>query len=201
MIFFSLAEFVDTFGARMSCTDNLNNATDYMLAALRSAGLENVHTENASVPDWDRGLETAELLLPHKQRFSILGLGSSIGTPRGGIEADVIAVDSFDEFDRLPETSVRGKIVLFVPVWESYGKTVAYRRDAASVASRKGAVAALIRSITPFSIGTPHTGSQYYQEGVQKIPVAALTVEDAEMLLRIHRRGILTLIKNDLHRL
>jgi carboxypeptidase Q len=64
-----------------------------------------------------------------------------------------------------------------------------YRRYAASEASRKGAVAALVRSVTQFGINTPHTGFQNYAEDVEKIPVASLTVEDAEMLLRIFRSG------------
>ena len=173
----------------MSCTDNLNRATDYLLNTLRSAGLENVHTENAQVPDWERGFETAELITPHKQRFNILGLGTSVGTPKGGIIGEVIAVESFDEFETLSEDVVRGKIVVFVPTFVSYGVTVSYRQSAARVASRKGAIAALVRSITPYSIGSPHTGGQSYENGVKKIPVAALTVEDAEMLLRIYRRG------------
>lgn len=79
--------------------------------------------------------------------------------------------------------------MIFVPAWTSYGQTVRYRSIGASVASRKGAVAALIRSITPFSIGSPHTGVQEYSSDVKKIPAACITVEDATMLLRMFRRG------------
>lgn len=188
-LYFSLADFVDKFGPRMSGSESLENAIDYMLDELKRVGLENVHTENASVPHWTRGFESASLTEPHKQTIEILGLGTTVGTPRGGIISDVVVVESFAEFEKVPESTVQGKIVVFAPKWESYGKTVAYRRDSASVASKKGAIAALVRSITPFSIGSPHTGMQAYQDGVKQIPVACITVEDAEMLLRIYRRG------------
>lgn len=185
----SLADLTDTFGPRMTCSESLDKAIDYAVAEMKKAGVENVHTENATAPWWIRGYENAELVEPWKRNLPILGLGSSVGTPRGGIIADVIAVETFDEFKSFTEDQVKGKIVLFVPPWEGYEKTVVYRSDAASVAARKGAVGALIRSIAPFSINSPHTGHQNYAKDVKKIPVAALTVEDAEMILRMYRRG------------
>ncbi|KFB43754.1 AGAP001264-PA-like protein [Anopheles sinensis] len=185
----SLAELVDTFGARVAGSEQLEKAIDYVVEKMQADGLENVHTENATVPHWVRGYESAELVKPFRKVLPLLGLGSSVGTPRGGIIAEVLAVESFKEFEAIPPEQVRGKIVVFCPAWEGYGRTVVYRSQAASVASRKGAVAALVRSITPFSIGSPHTGQQHYQDDVKKIPVACITVEDAQMLLRKYRRG------------
>ena len=70
-----------------------------------------------------------------------------------------------------------------------YGITVKYRDYAAVNAAKCGGVAALISSVTPFSINTPHTGWQDYSDNVTKIPVAAITKEDAQMLHRISQRG------------
>lgn len=185
----SLSEFIDKFGPRFSGSKSLESSIDYMVDKLKEVGLENVHTENATIPRWQRGFESAQLVQPHQQNLPILGFGFSVGTPRGGIIGDAVVVESFEEFEKLTEDVVRGKIVVFVPQWVSYGVTVQYRSKGASVASKKGAIAALVRSITPFSIGSPHTGMQRYEEGVVQIPVAAVTVEDAEMLLRLYRRG------------
>lgn len=96
----------------------------------------------------------------------------------------------------------RGKLVVFAEKWENYGATVKYRQYAAAEGAKVGAVATLIRSVTPFSINSPHTGWQDYAEGVTKVPSAAITVEDATMLLRMYRRGqsfvvtILVLVAN-----
>ncbi|XP_019559218.3 carboxypeptidase Q-like [Aedes albopictus] len=185
----SLADLVDTFGARPAGSDQLENAIDYVLENMKRDGLENVHTENATVPHWVRGFESAQLVAPFKKNLPLLGLGGTVGTMRGGIIAEVIAVESFEEFSQLTTDQVKGKIVVFVPKWEGYGKTVVYRGKGASVASKKGAVASLIRSVTPFSIGSPHTGWQSYEDGVKKIPTACITVEDAEMILRKYRKG------------
>ena len=81
-----------------------------------------------------------------------------------------------------------GKIVVFNPTWESYGVTVQYRSQGASEAAKVGAVAALVVSITPFSIASPHTGWQYYTVE-NKIPVASITMEDAAMMERLQARG------------
>lgn len=173
----------------MTGSQNLENAIDYMVHKLKKAGLENVHIESARVPHWERGYENCEMLSPRKHKIKIAGLGTTVGTPCSGITADLIAVESFDEFSKLSVRKVRGKIVLFVPEWKGYEETSKYHTNAASVASKKGAVAALVRSVTPFSIGSLHAGVQNYEENVRKIPVAAVTVEDAYMLLRMYRRG------------
>lgn len=186
---YRLAELTDTIGPRMSGSQALEDAIDFVLGQMKAAGLP-THTQNVSVPHWERGFEQAQLLTPRNQTLNILGLGGSVSTPPGGITADIVAVETFEEFDRLSRHQVEGKIVVFVPTWKGYGKTVGYRNKGPSIASRKGAVAALIRSITPFSIASPHTGWQEYDANVTKIPAASLTVEDAELLLRLYRRNV-----------
>ena len=48
----SVAHFVDRFGARLTGTENLKNAIDYMVKRLVKEGHDNVHTENVTVPIW-----------------------------------------------------------------------------------------------------------------------------------------------------
>ena len=56
---------------------------------------------------------------------------------------------------------VSGKIVVYNQGWlGSYGAGGQYRGYGATEAARYGAKAALIRSVTPFSINSPHTGIQ-----------------------------------------
>jgi carboxypeptidase Q len=100
----------------------------------------------------------------------------------------VLVVSSFDDLERRA-ADARGRIVLFDVPFTTYGETVQYRVRGAIAAARAGAVASLIRSVTPNSMQSPHTGTMNYEEGVPRIPHAAITVEDAMMLHRMQQRG------------
>lgn len=183
-----LSLLVDTFGPRLSGSSNLESALDWILAEMERDGLENVRGEPVMVPRWVRGNESVELLTPRRRMLPMTGLGGSIGTPPQGITAEVLVVDSWEELEARADEA-RGKIVLFDPDWVNYGVTGAYRRQGAIAAARAGAVASLIRSVTPYSQQTPHTGSMSYADTVPPIPHAALTAEDARMLHRMQDRG------------
>ncbi|XP_007886084.2 carboxypeptidase Q isoform X2 [Callorhinchus milii] len=183
-----LALFVDTIGNRFSGSKNLEKAIQYMLKALSEDKQENVHLEPAKIPHWVRGEESAMMLEPKNYKIAILGLGSSIGTSPEGITAEVLVVNSFEEL-RSRANEAEGKIVVYNQPFISYGETVSYRFDGASEAAKVGAKASLIRSITPFSLYSPHTGWQGYQDNVTQIPTACITIEDAEMLRRMSDRG------------
>jgi len=183
-----LAELTDRFGHRLSGSDALEHAIDWIITQMQSDGLQNVRGEPVMVPHWVRGEESAELVSPRRMPLAMLGLGGSIGTPGRGIEAEVLVVSSFDELTRRA-AEARGKIVLFDAPYVDYGVTVAYRYSAAVAAARVGGVAALIRSVASFSIRSPHTGVMGYDSTVTKVPAAALSVEDAMMLHRMADRG------------
>ena len=183
-----LALFTDTFGSRISGSQNLENAIDYMLDQLKKDGQENVQGEMVNVTHWKRNTEFARLVEPRDYSIAITGLGSSVGTPEVGILADAIVVRSFDDLEKKSQ-EVSGKIVIFNQVFVSYGDTADYRVSGASHAAKYGAVATLIRSVTPFSIHSTHTGMQVYNDSFPKIPTACITVEDAEMFDRMQSRG------------
>ncbi|XP_068179855.1 carboxypeptidase Q-like [Antennarius striatus] len=182
-----LADFTDTIGNRVSGSHNLDMAIKYMYNAMSQDGL-NVHLEPVKIPHWVRGKESAEMIVPRAKNLAILGLGSSVGTPPEGIKAEVLVVESFEEL-KLRASEAVGRIVVFNQPFVRYGETVAYRSHGASEASKVGAVATLIRSITPFSINSPHTGHQDYQKGVKQIPTACIAIEDAELMWRMAQRG------------
>ena len=184
-----LAELTDGFGHRISGSEPLERAIDWIIARMKSEGLENVRGEPVMVPRWVRGHEKAELLEPRYVNLAMLGLGQSVATPKGGVQAEVLVVSSFDDL-KAKAAQAAGKIVLFDVPFTNYGQTVAYRGRGANEASRVGAVAVLIRAVGPFGMRTPHTGSmQPYDSTVQKIAAAAITMEDAAMLHRMQDRG------------
>jgi carboxypeptidase Q len=183
-----LAWLCDRIGPRLSGSPQLDQAIAWAQARMKAAGLVNVHAEPVMVPHWVRGQEAAELLLPTPHRLNILGLGGSVGTPAAGLTADVVVVGSFDELEQLGP-AVKGKIVLFDVPWKGYGHTVAYRHEGAARAAKFGAAAALVRSVGPVSLDTPHTGAMDYDPAVPKIPAAAVTLEAATQMRRMQQRG------------
>ncbi|UYV84973.1 hypothetical protein LAZ67_X004157 [Cordylochernes scorpioides] len=184
-----LAKFTDTFGSRIAGSTNLERAIDYMLTLLYNEHLDNVHAEAAEVPHWVRGKESAELIYPRQKMVALLGLGGSVGTPKDGIIGELLVVNSFDEL-KAKADQVPGKIVVYNEPWIDYPTSVKYRQFGAAEAAKLGAVASLIRSIAPYSINSPHTGWQDYEDGVKQIPTACITIEDAEMFRRMAERGM-----------
>ena len=187
-----LGELCDTVGPRLVGTTGMQQAVDWSVRTLQDAGFDSVWTEAVTVPHWRRGREWARCVTPYAFELEMTGLGLSVGTGRDhpdGLEAEVLAVRDFDELEARA-TDVAGKIVVFYPDWEGYGRTVQYRVHGASRAAAHGAVACLVRSATGTSLGTAHTGMMVYAEDQPRIPTAALSVEDAARLYRMCRRGL-----------
>jgi len=184
-----LTYMADTFGPRFSGSKNLEDAIDWIVETMEEdGGFDKVWTQPVMVPHWVRGEESATLMAPRKQKLPMLSMGGSVATPDGGITAEVIVVKDFDELEAVKD-QVEGKIVLYNAEFTSYGRTVQYRMNGAIEAAKHGAVASLIRSVGPYSMQTPHTGTMSYEEEVTKIPHAAITVEDASMIQRLYDSG------------
>jgi carboxypeptidase Q len=183
-----LAELTDTHGNRLSGSENLTRAIAWAADAMQKDGLENVRTEMVMVPKWVRGAESAEIIDPPRHPLQILGLGGTVPTPPGGIEAEVLVVTSFDEL-RGRAADAKGRIVLFNAAFTNYGDTVTYRTGGARAAAQVGAVAVLVRAIGPTGLRTPHTGALNYGSEGARLPAAAVSAEDASRIARLTSRG------------
>ena len=184
-----LGEMLDTFGPRFSGSTNLEKSLEWIIDEMKKDGLENVHGEEVMVPKWIRGKESAVMTAPWKKDLAVLGLGGSVGTGSKGLSGEVFVVNSFDDLKARADEA-KGKIILYNVPFTTYGETVQYRYRGASEAAKVGGIASLIRSVGPYSMNTPHTGTSAYEDGVKKIPHAAITLEDAAMMGRMSKRGI-----------
>jgi carboxypeptidase Q len=186
-------------GARLSGSAGAAKAVALTQTMMQEEGFSSVHAESVMVPRWIRGrVERCTMVLPSgtSRSLSIAALGGSIGTPKRGVAAGVIEVHSFDELARRAEEA-RGKIVFFnrpmdptlVNTFAAYGGAVDQRAHGAVAASRFGAVAVLVRSMTLLHDDAPHTGMMSYADSVTKIPAGALSIVAAEALsqqLQLH---------------
>jgi hypothetical protein len=185
-----LAYLCYRIGARLSGSPALERAIAWSAEQMKAAGLSNVRVIPAKVPHWVRGAESARMLEPVDKPLHMLGLGMSVATPPGGIAAEVVAVSSFEELAALGRDGVQGKIVLYNEAYRGYGETVPYRTAGPSRAAALGAVAALVRSVTPLALQIPHTGTLRYDETQPRIPAAAVSPEDAMMIARLCAGGV-----------
>jgi carboxypeptidase Q len=200
-----VAHLANNIGPRLSGSAQAQKAVDYVAGEMKTLGLE-VQLENVMVPHWVRGAETGALLqFPGQaanttQKIVLTALGGSVATPAEGLTAEVVVVRDFDELKSLGKEKVSGKIVVFDHAFdkqmaaqghggEAYGEAVVYRSDAPSAAGRLGAVAALIRSVGGAAYRLPHTGQTDYAADAPKIPAAAVTEEDADLIAALVSQG------------
>ena len=183
-----LAYMCDTFGPRLTGSENLKNALDWIEKTMKAEDLENVKRQDVEADYWVRNNEFLKILEPHRRPLRLLGLGGSVGTPAGGILKEAVVFEDFEDL-RKRSDEAEGKIVVFNKPFKSYGHNVKYRFSGADSASKYGAVAALIRSVSPFPGQVPHTGVMFYSGEYDKIPCAAITYETAEMFGRMNARG------------
>ncbi len=182
-------------GARMAGSSAAARARDWGLAKLKALGFQNVHAEPFTITAWARGPESAEVTAPYPHALKILGLGRSVSTPPGGIEAEVVLFHSYAEMLAAAPGSLTGKIaVVDQPMTRTqdgsgYGAAVTARTHGASEAARRGAVAYLVRSISTADSRLPHAGAMRYADEVPQIPAAAISVPDAELLDRMTAMG------------
>ena len=129
-------------------------------------------------------------------RWRILALGGSVGT-HGRLRAPLVAFESLDDL-RSSAARLDGRIAFVnhrLPPFDEahddpgYRQGVQARLHAASEAAKRGALAVLVRSVTAVSLRTPHTGALSYEDGVRRIPAAAVSTEDADLLARLAQRG------------
>src|SRR6185369_11884859 len=87
-----LAYLCYRIGHRLSGSPGLEKAIAWSVETMKAAGLSNVRVIPAKVPHWVRGAESARMTAPLDKPLHMLGLGMSIGTPPGGITAEVVSV-------------------------------------------------------------------------------------------------------------
>ncbi|MDR3513840.1 MAG: M28 family peptidase [Caulobacteraceae bacterium] len=193
---FPILESLTTeIGPRPAGSPAQKRAMEWGLAKLTALGFQNVHAEPFTVTAWVRGPEAAEVVAPFPQKLAILGLGGSVPTPKEGIEAEIVLFHTYADLLAAPVGSLAGKIAVVTQpmvrtqTGEGYGAINPVRTSGPSEAARRGAIAYLHRSLSTAENRLPHTGALRYAPDAPKIPAAALSVADAELLDHMAARG------------
>lgn len=192
-----LTHLTDRIGHRLSGSASLDRAIAWAEQTMKDDGFA-TRLEPVIVPHWVRGAEDGAIVTPTERPLRLIGLGGTVPTPKGGITAPVVVIRSWDELEARA-AQVKGAIVLFdvaLPAWKpetsGYGEVAPFRSRGPSRAAKLGAVAVLMRSVTAKSLRSPHTGSLAYDPAQPRIPAAAVTVEDAQLIARLASEGAVT---------
>jgi len=168
---------------------------DWAVAKMKQLGFDKVWTEDVTHYVWHRGTIEARILAPYPQKMVAIALGGSVGTPKDGLSAEVVEFADFAALNAAAPGSLDGKIAYVSFRMErkingaGYGPAVRTRGAGPSVAASKGALALIIRSVGTDNNRIGHTGGLRYKDGIAKIPAAALSNPDADLLSNQIARG------------
>ena len=182
-------------GPRLSGSLNAERSVNWSKKILESIGLDSIWLQPVMVPKWVRGnFEYAyiESSPGNTINVNVCSLGGSIPTPSSGISANVIEVKTFKELEYYGRKNIQNKIVFFnrpmqkelINTFESYSNAVNQRYDGARIASKYGALAVIVRSLTLKIDDIPHTGVMSYGNipNKSRIPAMAISTNGANLL-------------------
>ncbi|HVH33721.1 MAG TPA: M28 family peptidase [Tahibacter sp.] len=193
---YSLLESLTTeIGPRLAGGVNDQKARDWAVAQFQALGYDKVWTEPVTYPKWVRRSESASLVAPFAQKLAVTALGYSPATPKGGLSAPVVLFDSLDALKAASGADVKGKIVFVNARMKAhkdghdYGIGSAVRSRGPAIAAELGAAAFVLRSAGTDNHRLPHTGVTQWADGGKRIPAAAVSAPDADLIAAAVRRG------------
>ena len=179
-------------GPRLSGSANAQRSVEWTKKLMEDYGFDKVYLQELMVPVWERGEKEVAYIIEGKTKIPvpIAALGGSIASPVQGITAPILEVQNFEELKALGEQVVKGKIIFFNRAFDpklfntfsAYSGAVNQRGQGAIEAAKLGAVGVIVRSMSSIVDDFPHTGGMRYQEGVLKIPAAAISTKAANVL-------------------
>ena len=184
-------------GHRLSGSESAQRAIEWGVNQMTAYGCDEVSVMPVTVPAWTRGdIAEAQATLPDGtvMTLHVTALGGSISTPDDAtLSGPILVVKHLDALDTLDAT---GHIVLFnramdpllINTGAAYGGAYDQRGQGAVAAAKAGAIGVLVRSLTHALDTMPHTGSMHYEEGVERIPAAAISTVDASALSQLASR-------------
>ena len=192
-------------GPRLSGSENAQKAVIWSKKLMENYGFDKVYLQEVMVPHWVRGARETAYIIDGKNRIPvpIAALGMSVATPKNGLTANIIEVQSIKEVEELGESRIKGKIVFFnrpfdpkfISTGEAYGRTGDQRFMGPSTAAKYGAVGVIVRSLTESLDDYPHTGATLFDKDGKNIPAAAISTKAANKLSAMLKMRKLPVVK------
>jgi hypothetical protein len=199
----NLRHLTKKIGGRLAGSPGMVKSEQWGLKVMQESGADKAWMQECMVPHWVRGGEDmASFNINGKeayQKLDVVALGNSLGTPKKGVAAEVLLVNSFDELEKR-KNEVKGKIVFYnykfndtyINTFHAYRDAGQYRGQGPSRAAKYGAKAVIVRSMSHAADNNPHTGATRYDSAYDKIPALAIGLKDADRLAEELEKGKVT---------
>lgn len=186
-------------GHRLSGSPQAAKAVIWAKVTMDTFGLDSVYLQPCMVTHWIRGEEVVTMSSKALGTVTLTAsaLGNSIGTGPDGVRAEVIEAKTMEDLKAMTEEQVKGKIVFLnksmdkglINTFAAYGNTADQRYNGPRIAAEKGAVAAIVRSLSTATDDFPHSGSTFYSDTTRCIPSVAISTKSADLLTKALRSG------------
>ena len=190
-----LADLTTEIGPRLAGSSREAAAREWAAARMKALGLANVAIEPFPIRGYVRGTDKAHLTAPYDQPLAITALGYSGSTSEAGITGDMVYFASLAALEAAPASALKGKIAYVDHAMKAnqdgsgYGPYGNVRRKGPAIASQKGALAIVLRSIGTDMHRNPHTGATNWPAGITPIPAGAVSNPDANLIARVAAGG------------
>lgn len=195
-----LRDLCKNIGHRLSGSSQAAKAVEWGQKVLQDAGADKVWLQPVDVPHWVRGEEHLSFLYEDTKEYvkvPMLSLGNSIGTDGKVLNAPIVMVNDYEEFQKLSDKDIAGNIVFFnyrfrqdfIHTFKGYGDAGKYRWLGPNWAAARGAKGLIIRSVSTGLDDAPHTGSFRYADSVKPIPAVAIGNTTADKLEQECKKG------------
>jgi hypothetical protein len=182
-------ELSDNIGPRLTGSPGALAACNWAVQKMKKIGLQDVHLEPWRLSrGWHRGIANAELTVPFREPLNIVSYGWVGSTAKGGIEAEVIAVNSDALGDEIKQHAKnwKGKILFLTPLSLKRTNPIRVFSQLGSLltaASKAHAVAVISSTGRPGTMLT-HTGPAVFRDIYFPIPLVDIAPEHNQLLQR-----------------
>ncbi len=190
-------------GARITGSAEAEMAVKWGEKLLKSYHFDKVYLQEIQVPHWERGTKEAAWIEDEQgniYKLKVMALGMSVGT-NGLLTGEVIQFDDMEALQEADPSTIKDKIVFlndafnqkYIRTFQAYGACYPQRGAGAAEAGKLGAKAVVIRSLASSNDDHPHTGTLRYDSVGVRIPAAAMSTNDANVLANWIKKGKVTL--------
>jgi carboxypeptidase Q len=189
----NLRVLTDESGGRVTGSPAAEKAVDWAVNAFRQAGVDEVLTENFTLPaGWAEGRTHLTVLSPQPFPVRLVSVAWSPATSEGGITADVVDVGTGQEADFAHAgNSVKGAILLIhtevLKTWDDLFNEYLHEPAVEQRAIDAGAASILWMSTRPYLLLYRHIFS--VDGTIGRLPQAIVAREDAQRMARFIAAG------------